>query len=99
MTSQVYVTFAADFAGRVHVDGFSNPDPISALQEALRLHHAGNPMYSPCRVCTEDVELGGYVIPQGVGVMLNMVGMAHDDKWFPRHQVLRLTGYILQAKH
>ena len=56
-------------------------------------------MYSPCRVCTEDVELGGYVIPEGVGVMLNMVGMAHDDKWFPRHQVPRLTDYIVLAKH
>lgn len=60
---------------------------LHSVQEALRLHHAGNPMYSPCRLCTEEVELGGYIIPKGTGVMLNMVGMAVDDKWFPRHAV------------
>ena len=40
-------------------------------------------MYSPCRVCTADTELGGFKIPKGCGVMLNSVGMAMDPRWFP----------------
>lgn len=57
------------------------------LQESLRLHPCGNPMFSPCRVATKDSVLGGHHIPKGCGVMLNSLGVAYDARWFPEPRV------------
>lgn len=57
------------------------------LQEGLRLHPVGNPMFSPCRVCTKDTEIGGYKIPKGVGIMLNSPGVSRNPDIFPEPDV------------
>ena len=45
-------------------------------------------MFSPCRVCTKDTEIGGYKIPKGVGIMLNSPGVSRDPDIFPEPNVI-----------
>ena len=63
------------------------PDVVCVVQEGLRMHPVGNPMFSPCRVCTQDTVLGGHKIPKGVGIMLNSPFISRDPKYFPEPDV------------
>lgn len=49
------------------------------LQESMRLYP---PVWNMSRQALTDVEIGGYVIPQGSEVNLNTYAMHHDPRWW-----------------
>jgi cytochrome P450 len=50
------------------------------LSESMRLFP---PAYVLARVATEDVNLGGYVVPKGADVLVWIYHVHHDARWFP----------------
>jgi cytochrome P450 len=50
------------------------------ISEALRLYP---PVWLFSRVALEDVELGGYRLPEGTGVVLSQWVTHHDPRWYP----------------
>lgn len=71
----------------------------STLQEGLRLHPVGNPMFSPCRMCVKDTEVGGYQVPAGVGIMLNSTGISRSPEYFPDPDVSIAQNSQLVSHH
>jgi cytochrome P450 len=49
------------------------------LQESMRLYP---PVWNMSRQALTDVEVGGYIIPQGSEVNLNTYAMHHDPRWW-----------------
>ena len=41
------------------------------------------------RVPVKDVNLGGFLIPKGVPVVMNSMGMQWNEKYFPKPMVSR----------
>lgn len=51
----------------------------AVLKEVLRLHPPG-PLLLPHRVVEAGVELGGYAVPEGARVLVNVWAMGRDDE-------------------
>lgn len=50
------------------------------IKESMRLYPAA---WGFTREATEDVEIGGFTLKKGEGVMVNTYGMHHDARYFP----------------
>jgi cytochrome P450 len=55
------------------------PYTEQVLQESMRLYP---PVWNMSRQALADVEIGGYIIPQGSEVNLNTYAMHHDPRWW-----------------
>lgn len=56
------------------------PVTRSAVKEALRLHP---PVWALPRYASRDAELGGHLIPQGSEVLVNVLGIHRDPRYWP----------------
>lgn len=53
------------------------------IRETLRMHP---PSWAMPRDVVEDIELDGYLIPKGTGLLFSEQVMHHDARWFPEPQ-------------
>jgi len=51
----------------------------AVIDEALRLY---DPASSTNRVCDEDTEIDGVIIPKGTSILINIYGIHHDEKLY-----------------
>jgi cytochrome P450 len=56
------------------------------LNESLRLYP---PVYNMARQCVEEDVVGGYGVPRGTVVLLSVLGVHHDPRWWPEPHAFR----------
>ncbi|KAL0023003.1 hypothetical protein WJX79_005828 [Trebouxia sp. C0005] len=64
----------------------SFPYAEAVFLEGMRLHPPVTPFIALIRESSEDTELGGFKLPAGTKVAINVLGMHHDHKHFPDPQ-------------
>ncbi|QJW83789.1 cytochrome P450 [Ramlibacter terrae] len=62
------------------------PYTSQVVQETLRLYP---PVYSLARECVEDDVLGGFTVPRGTVLMLSVLGIHRDARWWPQPEAFR----------
>lgn len=64
----------------------SFPYAEAVFLEGMRLHPPVTPFIALIRESSEDTELGGFKLPAGTKVGINVLGMHHDPRHFPDPQ-------------
>lgn len=62
------------------------PYTAQIVQETLRLYP---PVYSLGRECVDDDVLGGFAVPRGSILMLSVLGIHRDPRWWPEPEAFR----------
>lgn len=62
------------------------PYTSQVVQETLRLYP---PVYSLARECVEDDVLGGFTVPKGTVLMLSVLGIHRDARWWPEPEAFK----------
>ncbi|KAJ3677087.1 hypothetical protein LUZ60_002811 [Juncus effusus] len=89
--SEVRQTFQSEVLKEVDVSKF--PYLQAVVKEAMRMHPAG-PLSIPHKAMQAGVELGGFVIPKGARVIVNIWAIGRDPKFWDEPNVFRPERFL-----
>eukprot|EP01027_Heterolobosea_sp_BB2_P010246 GEZU01015069.1.p1 GENE.GEZU01015069.1~~GEZU01015069.1.p1 ORF type:complete len:205 (-),score=43.80 GEZU01015069.1:23-637(-) len=68
---------------------------LAVMKEVLRMHP---PAFTMTRVAAEDVELGGYMLPKGTRVIMNLIDIQNSEEFWEEPDKFRPERFIAKPK-